>query len=205
MKKKEKKETILNIFSALLSGGLFLILLFVLKWNIIIAILLSVGIYAGMGLLLRPESTISGIRISDIKEEMELERRLDEARKDCMMLKESAIRIEDGALRSEAVKLNQTAERIIAYLENHPERMHLSGRFIDYYQDTASSLLKRYVEIQDTRLETEEVRELKRNTMDALKTLNLAFDSQFEKLMSNEMYDMDAEMRLLDHTTKMEN
>ncbi|MGN0160081.1 MAG: 5-bromo-4-chloroindolyl phosphate hydrolysis family protein [Lachnospiraceae bacterium] len=203
--KKEKKETLLNIITALVAGGIFLILLFGLKWNIVVALLLSIGIYVGLGLLVKRENSFFGMSISDIKEEMEIERRLDEARKDYMLLKESAVRIEDEGLRSEAVKLNRTAERIIAYLENHPERMHLSGRFIDYYQDTASSLLKRYVEIQDTRLETEEVRELKKNTMDALKSLNLAFDRQFEKLMSNEMYDMDAEMRLLEHTTKMEN
>lgn len=205
MMKREKKETLLNIIIALIAGGIFLVLLFVLKWNIVVTILMSIGIYVGIGMLVKKENRIFGMRISDIKEEMELERRLDEARKDCMVLKESAARIEDVSLRKEAVKLNQTAERIITYLENHPERVYLSGRFIDYYQDTASSLLKRYVEIQDTRLETEEVRELKRNTMDALKSLNIAFDSQFEKLMSNEMYDMDAEMRLLEHTTKMEN
>lgn len=205
MMKKEKKETLLNIITALVAGGIFLVLLFGLKWNIVVALLLSIGIYVGLGLLVKRENSFFGMSISDIKEEMEVERRLDEARKDYMLLKESAVRIEDEGLRSEAVKLNRTAERIIAYLENHPERIHLSGRFIDYYQDTASSLLKRYVEIQDTRLETEEVRKLKKNTKDALKSLNLAFDRQFEKLMSNEMYDMDAEMRLLEHTTKMEN
>lgn len=200
----KKKETIVSVISALLAGGIFLVLLFALKWNIGICALLSVGIYAGMGLLVRPQRSVSGIRISDIREEMELERKLNEARKDCMMLRESAARIVDIPLRMEAVELNQTAERMIAYLENHPDRMYLAGQFIDYYQDMASSLLKRYVEIQDTRLETEEVKELKRNTVDALKTLKVAFDNQFEKLMSNEMYDMDAEMRLLEHTMKME-
>ena len=38
----------------------------------------------------------------------------------------------------------------------------------------------------------------------ALLTLNRAFEGQFEKLMENELMDMDADIRLLKQTMKME-
>lgn len=195
----------ISIISGVLSGVIFLILLFVIKWNIGIAIVMSVGIYAGMTLLLKPEHIIGNRGIADIKEEMELERKLNEAREDYRLLKASTERIEDKAVQSEAARLNRTSESIIDYLENHPDSLTVAGRFIDYYQDTASSLLKRYVEIQDSRLDTEEVQKLKNNTLKALKTLNQAFDSQLELLMSDEIFDMDAEIRLLEHMAEMEN
>lgn len=46
---------------------------------------------------------------------------------------------------------------------------------------------------------------LKGNTIKAIGTLNTAFEKQFQKLMYSEMLDMEAEIRLLEQTVKMEN
>ena len=41
-------------------------------------------------------------------------------------------------------------------------------------------------------------------TRQAMETLNRAFEKQLEKLMQNELFDMEADIRLLKQTMKME-
>ncbi|MGN0666618.1 MAG: hypothetical protein ACI4KF_08850, partial [Huintestinicola sp.] len=53
-------------------------------------------------------------------------------------------------------------------------------------------------------IETEEIIRLKKDTRNALATLNKAFSGQFEKLMRGELTDMQAEIELLEQTVKME-
>lgn len=60
------------------------------------------------------------------------------------------------------------------------------------------------MELQDSSLDTAEVRRLKTDTDHALTVLKTAFEQQFQKLMRNEMLDMDAEIRLLEKTVEME-
>lgn len=60
------------------------------------------------------------------------------------------------------------------------------------------------MELQESSLKTEEALRLKEDTKGAIKTLNRAFEQQFQRLMSSEMLDMDAEIKLLEKMRKME-
>lgn len=66
-------------------------------------------------------------------------------------------------------------------------------------------MLQKYIELQNTDLRTTDVMQLQGNTIKAIGTLNTAFEEQFQKLMRSEMIDMEAEIRLLEQTVKMEN
>ena len=68
----------------------------------------------------------------------------------------------------------------------------------------ASRLLDKYVKLQERGLDTEKTTELKEQTGKALLALNRAFEGQFEKLMQDEIMDMDADIRLLKQTMRME-
>ena len=89
-------------------------------------------------------------------------------------------------------------------MEENPEKITEARRFIDYYQETASSLLEKYVRLQESGLGSKDAVRLKSQTRQALLTLNRAFEGQFEKLMRNELMDMEADLRLLKQTMKME-
>ena len=93
---------------------------------------------------------------------------------------------------------------LCACQEEQPGKIMEARRYIDYYQDTASSLLEKYVKLQETGLGSGEAERLKVQTTQALLTLNRAFEGQFEKLMGNELMDMEAEIRLLKQTMEME-
>ncbi len=51
------------------------------------------------------------------------------------------------------------------------------------------------MDLQSTDLNTEDTRRLKVQTEEAIRTLNEAFENEFQKLMSEELLDMEAELQ----------
>ena len=96
------------------------------------------------------------------------------------------------------------AENILKYLTDNPEKIPSARRYIDYYQETAASVLENYVELQDARLLTDESEKIFQNTAEAVVTLKDAFQMQFQKLMQNELMDMEADLNLLKQTLRSE-
>lgn len=197
-------ESIYGMLSGVLAGGIFLILLFLLHWNIWVDGLLAVGSFVGLSMILKPRRRIGGVYIDELPNGEEVKRRLDEAREDFRSIEKSMKTIDNPAVKQEAGRLKETAEKIIHFLEQNPEKIKLARQFIDYYQDTASSLLQKYLKIEETNLNTEETEHMRERIIHGLQTMNVAFEQQFEKLMRNEMFDMEAEIQLLEQTVKEE-
>ncbi|MGN1423034.1 MAG: 5-bromo-4-chloroindolyl phosphate hydrolysis family protein [Oscillospiraceae bacterium] len=204
MKSYDKKETAAAIISGIIAAGIFLLLLFAVKWNFFISLAIAAAAYSGLSLLFRPIKMLGGVDADSIDGGEEMLRRLDAAREGFLKIESSMRQINDGSVRSEAEQLHSASARIIDYLTAHPDRICAARQFIDYYQETAAKLLSRYAELESTGLCTDEVLRQRSDTLEALKTLNRAFSQQFEKLMSSDMTDTDAEIRLLKQTVKME-
>lgn len=202
--KNDFRQNIAAIISAGAAGAVFIILLFLLEWSVFIDIPVAIGTYAGLYLMTKPKRRIGSIDIDFIENGEELEQKLIEAKEDYESIKKCIVKIVDTQVKDEAERLAETSAAIIEYLENNPSKIRQARQFIDYYQDTASKLLSKYIGLQDANIETEEIIKLKKDTRSALVTLNKAFSGQFEKLMRGELTDMQAEIELLEQTVKME-
>lgn len=202
--KNDFRQNIAAIISAGAAGAVFIILLFLLEWSVFIDIPIALGTYAGLYLMTKPKRRIGSIDIDFIENGAELEQKLLEAKEDYESIRRSIVKIVDTQVKDEAEKLSETSAAIIEYLENNPAKIRQARQFIDYYQDTASKLLSKYIGLQDANIETEEIIKLKKDIRSALATLNKAFSGQFEKLMRGELTDMQAEIELLEQTVKME-
>ncbi len=205
MKNHRQKELVASFLAGLLSGGLFIALLFMFHWNFFVDIILATGAFFGFSMLFKPRRKIGKISIDMLPDGETMSRQLEEAQNDFRCIEQAMQQIKEPEVKRETQRLKQTAKNILAYLEKHPEKIRSARQFIDYYQETATSLLQKYIELQETELGTEDVMRLKKNTLKAIGTLNTAFEKQFQKLMYSEMLDMEAEIRLLEQTVKMEN
>ena len=201
---RNEKDGIRWICCSVVSAFFFLVLAVVLKWNFLISVILTVGCFTALILLTKPRQKIGKIRVEEMINGEEAARKLEDAREDLHSIEKALIQITDPGLKADADNLYSTARDILTYLEGHPEKIMMARRYIDYYQDTASSLLNKYVELQNTRLNSEETRQLKNSTKNAVVMLNEAFGAQFQKLLNNELMDMDAEINLIEKTMKME-
>ena len=199
-----RKETVRSILCGLTAGALFLGVFLGMGWNFFVSVFLAAGLFAGLLLITKPIEIPGKLPLDMRPDGAYLEKRLEEAREDFESIRQSVEKIQDQEIREESGKLYKTSSNILAYLEKNPDRISMAGRFIDYYQDTASSLLKKYVELQNSGLDTPDARSLKTNTKNAIPMLNKAFDQQFQRMMRNELTDMDVEIQMIENMMKME-
>ncbi len=198
------KDTIAAAFSTVLACAAFLFLFLVLNWNPVVAAVLSVLLYFGFGLLLKPRKKLGGIDIEKIQGGEEMQRLLDEAKKDLKQIGKAAREITNVKAREDAQALEACGKRILVYLQENPEKISMARRFFTYYLDTAAGLLERYIQMQETGLRTPEISEAMMKTARTLPVLNEVFDKQFTKFMEGELMDVDAEISLLRNTLEME-
>ncbi len=198
------KEVARMIVSAAAAALAFLLLFLGLHWPVILCAALCVGLYLALDLLLRPRRKIGGMDVEKMKGGEELRQLLEEARNDLKTIRQAAAEIQRPDVRRDAETLYQTGTRMVAYLEEHPEKIPLARRFFTYYLDTAAALLSRCQELQQTGLQTLEVREILERTAKALPVLIEAFERQFTHLMEGELMNLEADVELLESTLKME-
>ena len=198
------KDSIAAVLSAALASAAFLFLFLFLHWNAIAAAVLAVLLYFGLGLLLKPRKKLGGIDIEKIQGGEELQRLLDEAKKDMKQIGKAAREITNIKAREDAQALEACGKRILVYLQENPEKISMARRFFTYYLDTAAKLVERYVDFQNTGLRSEEVKDILRKTAEALPVLSRAFERQFTNLMQGELMDVEADIDLLKSTLEME-
>ena len=133
-----------------------------------------------------------------------LQSRLGEAGEDYRRMVKAAGKIRDANMRERCAGLLRTAESILKYLEENPQKVTAARRYIDYYQETAANVLENYTELQETGLNTAEVRRLKKSTEETVEVLQEAFSLQFEKLMQDELMDLETDLKLLQENLKLE-
>nr|WP_106790045.1 5-bromo-4-chloroindolyl phosphate hydrolysis family protein [Massilistercora timonensis] len=199
-----KKEICVIALSFVFDLFFFYFLFGMLRWNFLFSAVLAVLLYMALTLLLKPVRKIGKVKVETLRDGEHLREKLEEARADLKSIERSMTKIRDLELKEESERLHRTAGNILKYLEENPGKIPQARQFIDYYQDTASQLLEKYVDLQNTGLNTEDTRRLKVQTEEAIRTLNEAFENQFQKLMSEELLDMEAELQLLRQTMKME-
>ena len=198
------KEMVTALISALISCAVFLLLFLAAGWNLAEAALLCILLYCGLGLILKPRKKIGGIDVEKIQGGEELQKRLEEARKDLKQISRAAREITNIKAKEDAEALEAGGRRILSYLEENPEKISMARRFFTYYLDTAAGLLERYTQLQETGLRTPEVTEALRKTAGTFPVLNEVFEKQFTRLMEGELMDVEAEISLLENTLKME-
>ena len=204
MKPDKWKDTLSIILSAVLALALFLILLLILKWNLILCMVLAAAVYIALSLIFKPVKRIGRIEVDALSNGEFLNDRLPEAGSDYNRMQRAVRQIQEQPLLRECQDLISRAGSILKYLTDNPEKIPAARRYIDYYQETAANVLEHYAELKSTGLSTVETEKVLKSTRESISTLKAAFDLQFEKLMQNELMDMEADLNLLKQTLRSE-
>ena len=105
--------------------------------------------------------------------------------------------VRDEALVGQIQKLQRTSAQIMEHLRQNPQSLPSAGRFIDYYQDRAASILRQYVALEQSDIRTEETERLMEKAQFVLFNLDSAYEKQYAKVLGMQFLDMDAEMTVL--------
>ncbi|MBP7401934.1 MAG: 5-bromo-4-chloroindolyl phosphate hydrolysis family protein [Clostridia bacterium] len=193
-----------RILAAILGIGLFLVLQFVLKVPLLFSIVLALILNGTARKSLDPTRSVGRVKVDFAQYDAEKRRTLQEASAHLRNIDSVLRQVQSPDIRTRGRRVYETGNRIIEYVTKYPEKISIARRFFNYYLETASSILVKYLDIQKTRIQTAEIRQLGERTAQALEILETAFEKQFGKLMVDEIMDIESDINLLETTLRME-
>ncbi len=116
---------------------------------------------------------------------------------DYNFIEQAMVKISDAQLHAQLQKMQQIARNFIYYLQKQPQKILLARRFIDYYQDRAVFLVKKYIALEETQLAAQEISDIKSRMKEALNQFDEAYTEQFTKVMSEQIMDIDSELNVM--------
>lgn len=122
------------------------------------------------------------------------------ALRDYDRLEAARSQMHDPALQAQIARMQQAADKLLAYLGQHPRRLSAARRFVDYYQDRAANLAEQYMELERTGLNTDKMQDLRHRLESALAACDEAYAQQMEQVVSAQMLDMDAELSVMEQS-----
>ena len=183
-------------------GGIYLIVHDYDGIGLAMLVVMGISIYRGQ----LPQKTLRKLDISQLASE-QADTALadwDKARQDYERVETARYKIRDKQLTQQLGLMQQEAARLLNYVEKHPERMTAAGKFIHYYQDRAASLCEQYCELEDTKLETEQVQQVKARLKETLFSFDEAYGAEFTKIINTQLLDMDAELTVMQQSLAAE-
>ena len=201
MRMKEGLRTIL----AFLAGAIAFLALFLLaKWHILVSAVIALLLYGAVFLLTKPTRRIGSTKVDSLKGGPELLQIMSDAHEDMQAIYRASQQVGDAAIKEKALKLHELGNRILAYLGQNPQKISSARRFFSFYLDTGANILTKYMNLMASNPDSERVQRLTPETGRALDILHKAFMEQFNKLVQNEVMDVEADIALLEKTLQME-
>lgn len=200
-----KKDHWLSIVIPLaIAIAVFIFSLIILQWNLGMAAVLALCSYVGLIFLFTPVVRLGGINAEQMKNSEEIITLLEEGEKDLASIKKIAGASRDARITAKAQNLYREGEKIIGYIKKNPARALMARRFFHYYLDKANDILTKYHNLISAGIETEGLEALTEKTLFAMKSILRGMTLQFSRLISSEVIDIEADIKLLENTLKME-
>jgi len=114
------------------------------------------------------------------------------------------IKINDREVKEKADRICGLTGQILDTIKNDPKDLKPARSFLNYYLDTAIRILTRYNELALYQTPTAEVEEVIEKVDHTLGTLEKAFEKQQERLLENDVLDLETELTVLERTVEME-
>ncbi len=120
---------------------------------------------------------------------------LETARRFAVVLQQEKQLMQDAQGREELDHMQTTTTAICDWLEAHPESLPKARRFAEYYIPTTLKLLHTYNDVQGQQGENAET--IRRDIAGILHTLNQAYDTLYDMLLSDVAMDVSSEIAAL--------
>ncbi len=112
------------------------------------------------------------------------------------------LKVESQELKDNIKEINGTVNKIITTVEKKPDKMKRLGNFFDYYLPVTLNILKKYDEIENQKLNSEDGKKFMIQTEKMIAKINNAFKNQLSNLYQADMVDTDAEMQVFEAMLK---
>lgn len=188
----EKKE----VTSAIIGSTFFAIPYLALSVPILPSLLIGTSaFFAG-------ELVFSKNKTNTIKNNKDLNKILDLAKKQNKHINNMRIQIENSTIKTYLLKIHNNTKKIIDIIEKKPKKIKNIDNFFDYYLPVTVKIIDRYDEIENQNLTSKEIKNLTNSTINMLKLASDAFEKILNNLYHYEITDMSAEMKVFTDVLK---
>lgn len=186
-----------SIISAIIGGTFFAVPYLALSAGILPSLAIGVCAYGAGELLLHNKK----------KEEINEQNRsmydvLNEAKNKNKQILDMETKVDSPELRKNINEIGETVNKMIKTIEKKPEKFKKMSNFFDYYLPVTLNILKKYDEIENQRLSSEEGKKFMAQTESMAEKINNAFKNQLSNLYQTDMVDTDAEMKVFESMLK---
>lgn len=94
--------------------------------------------------------------------------------------------------------------KILDNLEKDPKDMKIAKKFFSYYLTVTEKIVRQYVELSQHKEASQQVSQTLRKIENVLDIIVISFNKQLEKMLADDMLDIDTEIDLLKRTVTME-
>ena len=166
--------------------------------------------YLGMSIALAPalaigcvafgasELVLSGVKgkesLKDTDRELYL--KIQEAKKENREILNLIPKVESTETRNNLTEIYETVVKILNTIQFNPKKAKQANNFFDYYLPVLIKIVKKYDEVENQKLKSEEGKEFLVKADKMIKDTNKAFTNILASLYQNDIMDADAEMKV---------
>lgn len=180
------KDTI----AAIIGSSFFAVPYLALSVPILPSLAIGVGAFFAGELLFSKEKSV------DYKDDYDLKKVLEQAKKQNKHLLEMRPLIGDEVIRTYLTEIHDSTAKIIRAVEKSPNKFKSIDNFFDYYLPITVKIIDRYDEIENQKLSSKDSKKFFTSSIKMLDAVNKAFKNILNSLYQSEIIDMDAEMKV---------
>ena len=181
-----------SIISAIIGGTFFAVPYLALSVSILPSLAIGACAFGAGELLLhnkKEETNETSKSMYDV---------LNEAKSKNKQILDMETKVDIAELRKNIREIGETVSKMIKTIEKKPEKFKKMSNFFDYYLPVTLSILRKYDEIENQNLSSEDGKKFMAQTESMVGKINNAFKNQLSNLYQSDIVDTDAEMKVFD-------
>lgn len=187
-----------EIVSAVVGGAFFVVPYVGLSIALTPALIIGGAAFGASELLLSGFGSKEKLKDTDLP----LYKKLNIAKKQNKEIMGMIPKVESNETRINLREINDTVSKIISTIEGNPKKAKGLDNFFEYYLPVLLKTVKRYDDIENQRLSSDEGASFMKKADKMVKDTNKAFKSILDSLYSKDIMDSDADMKVYDMMLK---
>lgn len=197
MKKSTGNLWISILGGAAVFGGLYFGLGVLFRFPVTIALAIGLIVF-GTALIKLNKRTKSKTIVFEGTTAGELEETIRGAKKLSQEMRQSTARLSQDEVRSDIMELVNISDAMMELLRKDPKDLRIIKQFITYYLEPTHKIVIKYADLATTRPMPADAFETLDRTEKSFKTIRMTFLQQKEKMLLNDMMDLDTEMKVFE-------
>jgi 5-bromo-4-chloroindolyl phosphate hydrolysis protein len=205
-----KKESLLRtILPGIIGGAVFIFFAFILGiggfslLDFFISLGLGVAAFVGSGFLFPTANKNLEIVVDGITKEKYNEI-LSQGQAKLKILGSFITQAKDVEVKKKIKEISDVVEKIFEDIQKDPKDIKPAREFLTYYLDTTINILTRYTDISSQGIRSKKIDDMLAKVEGLLDAIKQAFEKQLEKLLSDDILDLDSDLKVLEQTIKTE-